>query len=141
MSRILVVDDDPGVCALISALLRRSGLSSEIVTHGDEAVRRLRISCYDAVLLDLMLPGTWGFDIIRFLKAERPVMLPRVIVMTAASNTTLRDFDSSGIHALLRKPFDIDVLMSQVNTCVASGASVGGATTPPARSASPPESA
>jgi DNA-binding response OmpR family regulator len=120
--RVLVVDDDESVCTLLRALLQRANFECEVVCNGDEAVRRLRAASYDAVLLDLMLPGTWGFDIIRFLQAERPSMTRRVIVITAASNATLRDFDTSSIFALLRKPFDIDMLVDAVRECTAAAA-------------------
>jgi two-component system response regulator VanR len=120
--RVLVVDDDESVCTLLRTLLERANFECEVVSNGDEAVRRLRATTYDAVLLDLMLPGTWGFDIIRFLQAERPSMTRRVIVITAASNATLRDFDASSIYALLRKPFDITMLVDAVRECTAAAA-------------------
>jgi DNA-binding response OmpR family regulator len=121
-ARVLVVDDDPAVCSLLEALLSREAIACETVGDGDAAVLRLRQQTYDAILLDLMLPGTWGFDIIRFLQAERPAMARRVIVVTAASNLTLRDFDTSAVYALLRKPFDIEALIATVRGCLSLGA-------------------
>ena len=115
--RVLVVDDDPAVSTLIHALLRRRGYSCDLVADGDDAIRRLRTSDYSAVLLDLMLPGAFGFDVIRFLRAERPATAERVVVMTAACPATLRDFDTSSVHALLHKPFDIDELVANVDEC------------------------
>src|SRR5687768_13858586 len=105
--RVLVVEDDPAIGTLVETLLARRGYDCETITDGEDAIRRLRVCSYDAILLDLMLPGAFGFDILRFLDAERPGMSKRVIVMTAASAATLRDFDASRVAALLRKPFDI----------------------------------
>ena len=116
--RILVVDDDPAICVFIEALLSRKGYACERVGDGDTAVRALRSGTYDAVVLDLMLPGTWGFDIIRFLNAEQPAVARRVVVITAASSATLAHFDVSSVHALIRKPFDIDELVDAVEECV-----------------------
>ena len=121
-ARVLVADDDPAVCTLLKALLRRSAFSCDIVSDGDAALRRLRTSEYDAVLLDLMMPGTWGIDVIRSLQVERPEMVKRVIVITAASTAALRNFDSEPVYALVRKPFDIDELIDTVRTCSSSTA-------------------
>jgi DNA-binding response OmpR family regulator len=117
---VLVVDDDPAICTLIEALLRRQGYTCDVVRDGDDAIRQLRKGRYAAVLLDLMLPGAFGFEVIRFLHAERPSMADRVVVMTAASSATLRDFDASSVRTVMRKPFDINDLMSEVDACALS---------------------
>ncbi|HEV7920624.1 MAG TPA: response regulator [Thermoanaerobaculia bacterium] len=114
---ILIVDDDPGVRALLVALLTHRGYGHALAEDGDEAIGHLRRSCPDAVLLDLMLPNSNGFEVLRFVRAERPEMLSRIIVLTAASNATLRDFDRSGIRALIRKPFDIHQLLAEIDGC------------------------
>jgi len=65
-----------------------------------------------------MLPRLNGFEILRFLKAERRAMLERVIVVTAVAEVTLRDFDDQKfVWALLRKPFDLDGLIETVTEC------------------------
>jgi DNA-binding response OmpR family regulator len=117
--KVLIVEDDDAIRAMLATILARNGYSSEQCGDGDEAVRRLRTNGYDAILLDLMLPGQFGFDILRFLNAERPAMAPRVIVLTAASQATLRDFDASQVHAVMRKPFDVHALLASVRDCAA----------------------
>jgi DNA-binding response OmpR family regulator len=117
-TRVLVVEDDPAICALLEALLRRRGYEFDLVSDGNDAIRRLRCASYSAVLLDLMLPGTFGFDVIRFLRAERPSMTSRVVIITAASTATLENFDGSIVRAVLRKPFDIQELLDHVAACV-----------------------
>jgi DNA-binding response OmpR family regulator len=118
-TRVLVVEDDPAISTLIEALMRRRGYECDVVSDGNEAIQRLRCDSYFAVLLDLMLPGAFGFDVIRFLHAERPAMTSRVVVITAASAATLRDFDDSSVRAVMRKPFDIQELVDQVAACAA----------------------
>jgi DNA-binding response OmpR family regulator len=115
--RVLVVEDDAAIRAFLATLLSHSGYACDFSPDGNDAVDRLRNAEYDAILLDLMLPGQFGFDIIRFLNAERPAMSPRVIVLTAASQATLQDFDESQVHTVIRKPFDIDQLLSNVRAC------------------------
>lgn len=117
-AQVLVVDDDPGVRTLLSALLDRAGYTAEFAEDGVDAVDKLRRNRYGAVLLDLMLPAVNGFEIIRLLKSDRPEQLKRIIVMTAAANRTLENFDDQReIFSLVRKPFDINDLTRQVRAC------------------------
>lgn len=126
---VLLIDDDPCVRGLLAALMKRDGLAHQSVDDGAAAVALLRRSDYDAVVLDLMLPSLNGFEVLRFLKAERPHMLPRVVVITAAGDATLRDFDDGRrVSAVLRKPFDINELSEAVRR--ARPAPSGGETTP-----------
>ena len=115
--RVLIVDDDSAIRELIATLLKHSGIDAEMVADGDAALRNIRYGQYDAIILDLMLPGTNGFEVLRDIKTNWPSMLPRVVVVTAASERTLGDFDRSGIRKLLRKPFDINELVGEVVGC------------------------
>jgi CheY-like chemotaxis protein len=115
---ILIIDDDPAILGLLAVVLRREGFECDLAVDGAEAEKKLRITDYDAILLDLMLPRQNGFELIRFLKAERRAMLERVIVVTAVAEITLRDFtDQKLVCALLRKPFDLHQLVETVTTC------------------------
>lgn len=116
--KVLIVEDDAAIRSLLATLLSRDGYSPEVCGDGNDAVRLLRANGYDVILLDLMLPGQFGFDVIRFLEAERPAMSPRVIVLTAASQATLNGFDASQVHAVMRKPFEVDQLMKNVQECM-----------------------
>jgi DNA-binding response OmpR family regulator len=115
---ILIIDDDPGIRGLLGVVLRREGFDYHLAADGDEAQKKLRRYEYDAILLDLMLPKLNGFEVLRFLKAERRAMLQRVIVVTAVAEITLRDFDDQKlVWALLRKPFDLHQLLQTVAAC------------------------
>ena len=118
VSSILIIDDDPGIRGLLDVVLRRAGFECDVATEGDEAQTKLRRFDYDAILLDLMLPKLNGFEVLRFLKAEKRAMLQRVVVVTAVAEITLRDFDDQKlVWALLRKPFDLDQLLETVAAC------------------------
>jgi len=115
---ILIIDDDPGIRGLLDVVLRRKGFECDLAVDGAEAEKKLRTRDYDAILLDLMLPRLNGFELIRFLKAERRHLLERVIVVTAVAEITLRDFeDQTLVCALLRKPFDLNQLIAAVSAC------------------------
>jgi two-component system, OmpR family, copper resistance phosphate regulon response regulator CusR len=114
-STLLVVDDDDATQILIKAIFQRRNVSVECVSDGNTALSRLRRASYDAVILDLMLPGTNGFEIIRELKSRDRQMLNRVIVMTAVSPVVLGDFHDAGlVRRVMYKPFDIDELTAEV---------------------------
>jgi DNA-binding response OmpR family regulator len=118
---ILIIDDDPGIRGLLSVVLRRKGFDCDIATDGAEAEKKLRTHDYDAILLDLMLPRLNGFEVLRFLKAERRALLERIIVITAVAEITLRDFDDQKlVWALIRKPFDLHNLIETVTDCAAN---------------------
>jgi len=116
--RLLVVDDDEAIQRLMGAIFARREVTVETAGDGAAALDLLRHEQYDAIVLDLMLPGTNGFDVIREVKATEPELLDRIIVLTAASNHTLRDFDDGRlVRRLMRKPFDIDDFVGEVLAC------------------------
>ncbi len=116
--RVLIVDDDDGIQTLMKALLRRREVDVDSASDGDAALRKMRERSYDSIVLDLMLPKVNGFEIVRELKTSLPALLKRTIVVTAASNHALRDFeDSELVRRVLRKPFDINEFIDEVLAC------------------------
>ncbi|HKB53426.1 MAG TPA: response regulator, partial [Ramlibacter sp.] len=76
-------------------------------------------------LLDLMMPDVNGFELLERLCRDSPSLLSRVIVMTGASQRDLRSLDTSRVWGLIRKPFDIDNLVTSTLAC-AQGRRSGG---------------
>ena len=102
--------------------------------NGLEAIAKIRRNRYDAIVLDLMMPLSSGFDAIHYLRAERKEMLHRTVVVTAAAERTLDQLDGDGVAAVLRKPFDIHELLSTIGACIdvsrkATADRAGGGTT------------
>lgn len=117
---VLVVEDDRALGDLLAAVLRRSGTEVELVGRGDVALELIRSRQWDAVLLDLMLPGLNGADVLRRLRDSDPGSLSRIIVLTAASRAVLAKFEFTPlIWRLMRKPFEIADLIREVTDCVA----------------------
>jgi DNA-binding response OmpR family regulator len=121
-ARVLVVDDDLGIRTLLGAALQLYGYECEAVPDGRGAIDALSRGSWDAILLDLLLPQTNGFEVIRFMKANRPQMLQRTIVMTAAQQKTLRDFsDARELFCVFAKPFDLHELLAALALCAKAG--------------------
>jgi DNA-binding response OmpR family regulator len=117
VATILLVEDDEPTRVLIAALCRRIGIEVDLAGDGAHALELIRLRPYSALLLDLMLPKMNGFELLREIRACRPALLCRTIILTAVSDATLRDFDGGGTLALLRKPFDIADLVDALIAC------------------------
>ncbi|HKJ75704.1 MAG TPA: response regulator transcription factor [Gammaproteobacteria bacterium] len=85
MSRILLVDDDEALCELLVEYLEGEGFDVVAVHDGEQAVTRAAEGGWDAVVLDVMLPGLSGFDV---LKRIRPVLPAPVLMLTARGEDT-----------------------------------------------------
>ena len=116
----LVAEDDAGVRTLLVALLRHLGIHSVPVENGAQAIDCLRRTSFDGVILDIMMPALNGFEVLEYIRAERPHLQQRTIVVTAASEKTYRYFDTSRIHLLIRKPFEIDELLEAIRKIATS---------------------
>src|SRR5438270_9141853 len=114
--RILIVDDDDAIRALLFTILRRRRFAVDGARNGVDALARLRKCTYSVMLLDLMMPMKSGWEVLDELKklpaAERPI----VIVLTAGNEP--RDLDPSIVAGSIRKPFDVDLLMATVTACM-----------------------
>jgi CheY-like chemotaxis protein len=114
---VLLVEDNEATCTLITALLQRD-FQIEVAADGLEAVEKLRTNQYAAVLLDLRMPQHDGFEVLDFLQANNPQMLPHVLVVTAMLSK--REIDrarSYAICGIVTKPFDVDTLLAAVRQC------------------------
>lgn len=78
--RVLIVEDEPKILALLDEYLRASGYETECLSDGNDAVRTVREHAPDIVLLDVMLPGKSGLDICRDLRGFSQVP---IIMITA----------------------------------------------------------
>ena len=108
-SRVLVVDDEPAIRALVAKIVERAGHPVDTARDGAEAIEKLDQTDYAVIVLDLMMPNIDGYGLIQHLK-ERQGAKPAVIVVSAGDSAALRQLDGALVHSILRKPFDIDVL-------------------------------
>lgn len=100
--KVLVVDDEEEICALLRFEFEHAGL--EVTTAGSvaEARNRLQADRFDLLLTDIGLPDGSGLEI---LEAARKVV-PRVFLMTAQAKITLDEAIARGARKLYAKPFD-----------------------------------
>lgn len=111
MIRVLIVDDEKPICDLIDINLSAAGYACKSVQDGLAAIDLIEKEEFDLILLDVMLPGADGFDIMEYI---RPLKVP-VIFITAKGN--VRDKIRGlklGAEDYLVKPFDVLELMARV---------------------------
>jgi CheY-like chemotaxis protein len=111
IGRVLVIDDEAAIRALVAKVIERAGLSVDTAADGADAIARLESGGdqYDVLVVDLMMPRVDGSGVVEYVKAMKGPR-PTVIVVSAGDAPTLHKLDSSVVHSILRKPFEIDVL-------------------------------
>jgi len=116
---ILLAEDDETINRLLTEFLALRGYTVESAFNGAEAIEALRRRPYDAVVLDLMMPGIDGTAVIAFMLETSPELVAKTIVISAyplAASVTLRE----RVCAVLQKPFDMDAFGLVVDACVAT---------------------
>ena len=110
---VLLVDDEEDFTATLAERLETRGLDVDVSSNGPDAIERVRDKTYDALVLDLAMPGMDGIETMKRLLSENPDL--QVILLTGQG--TLRkgvEAMSSGAMEFLEKPADIDSLLEQI---------------------------
>src|SRR5438309_2341745 len=102
--RILIVEDEARIRAFLARAFQAEGLIVDVAEDGERGLERALGSSYQLVILDLLLPGLDGLELLRELQARKPE-LP-VLILTARSDlpTKLRGFELGAVDHL-SKPF------------------------------------
>ena len=118
--RLLLVEDDGKLVRALHRGLEREGYVVDVAETGDDALSRADANEYDAVVLDLMLPGTDGFSVCRALR-EREQWVP-VLMLTARDHVKdrIRGLDA-GADDYLVKPFDFGELLARLRALTRRG--------------------
>src|SRR5438309_9930791 len=116
MSRILVVEDEAHLAQGLRFNLEAEGYSAEVVGDGEAATDRLlgRKENFDAVVLDIMLPGKDGFSVVSELRAARNYVPVLMLTARGRPEDVLQGF-ASGADDYLPKPFDLSILLARLH--------------------------
>ena len=115
MSRVLVVEDEAHLAQGLRFNLEAEGYEAEVVGDGEEATDRLleKEEKFDAVVLDIMLPGKDGFSVVSELRAARNYVPVLMLTARGRPEDVLRGF-ASGADDYLAKPFDLSILLARL---------------------------
>jgi DNA-binding NtrC family response regulator len=115
--RVLIVDDEGELVFTLAERLGLRGFEAEGVTSGEEALERIRATAFDAVVLDVKMPGMGGIEVVRQMKTLRPLM--PVIMMTGhGCRETSEEGLQAGAYRYLMKPVQIDALVQIIREAV-----------------------
>lgn len=114
---IFVVDDDEGVRELITLTLLKEGFRVDSVSTGKEALEKIKANNYDLIILDLMLPGYGGFEILRELQIEGKNNIPVVIITGKYIDRSTQEIIKMepNVVEFVEKPIKINVFTAIVH--------------------------
>jgi two-component system OmpR family response regulator len=115
--RVLVVEDEAKLAQVLARGLREEGYAVDVTGRGEDALWMAKANPYDAILLDVMLPGADGFEVCRRLR-DQAVWSP-VLMLTArdAVNDRVSGLDA-GADDYLAKPFSFEELLARIRALV-----------------------
>ena len=112
--RILIVEDEQSLASLIGDRLRKERYTVDVSNDGEEGLYNALSGIYDLIILDIMLPGVDGIEILKELRREDHDV--KVIMLTAKAELDDRLLGfASGANDYVPKPFHIDELVARVN--------------------------
>jgi len=115
MSRVLVVEDEEHLAQGLRFNLEAEGYAAEVVGDGESATDRLleKSEPFDAVVLDIMLPGKDGFSVVTELRAAKNYVPVLMLTARGRPEDVLKGF-ASGADDYLAKPFDLSILLARL---------------------------
>jgi len=118
--RVLLVEDDPRIARFVSQGLREQTYAVDVTADGDDALYKAAVNDYDAVILDVMIPGRDGFQVCRELRASGSNV--PVIMLTArdAIQDRITGLDT-GADDYLTKPFEVAELLARLRALLRRG--------------------
>ena len=118
--RILVVEDDKKVASFLEKGLREEGYSVDVAHDGTSGLMRAHVYDYDLLILDVMLPGMTGIEIIRDLRAREKTVPALMLTARDAREDVVLGLDA-GADDYLAKPFGFDELLARIRALLRRG--------------------
>jgi len=114
--KILLVDDDPDICLTMKIFFDDAGFDLQVVKNGSECLEELEKGFHGVVLMDVMMPGMNGWDVVREM-VDKGYMDGNVVAMFSVAAPSEEDMDDLGdyVAGFISKPFDTEELIEIVN--------------------------
>lgn len=118
--RVLLIEDEPNIIEAISYLLSRDGWTVHTHSDGETAIEKVMQGVPELIILDVMLPGRSGYDILRDLRAKPETADVPVMMLTARGQARDRELaESLGATQFMTKPFSNAEVLDSVRTLAA----------------------
>jgi two-component system OmpR family response regulator len=114
--RLLVVEDEPDLLSSLAEALREDGYAVDLAANGEDGLTKALFADYDAVVLDVMLPGMDGFTVLQRLRGKKKTP---VLMLTARDQTSdrVRGLDG-GADDYLAKPYELPELLARIRALI-----------------------
>lgn len=117
--QVLVIEDEPNIAEAISFILSREGWKVSIHTSGTTAVQAVHDISPDVLILDVMLPGKSGYDILQDLRSSDTTRALPVLMLTARGQKTDRELAQRlGVNRFMTKPFSNTEMLSNLRELI-----------------------
>lgn len=118
--RLLLVEDDPGIISFLEKGLREAKYALDVAQDGDDALYKTSLNEYDAIILDIMIPGPDGMEVCRELRSQGSKV--PVIMLTARDDVQDRVLGLDvGADDYLTKPFQVSELLARLRAVMRRG--------------------
>ncbi|OPZ19880.1 MAG: Response regulator PleD [candidate division BRC1 bacterium ADurb.BinA364] len=119
--RILVVDDENDVQLVIKTALQSEGFDVATASNGPDALAEVANRQPDLIVLDVMMPGMTGFQVLEKLKSnEKTARIPVIMLTGVSERSKIQEALASGTDYYIVKPFEFHDLIGKVNSALAA---------------------
>ena len=115
---VLLIEDEPNIAEAIRFLLSREGLRVSHLAQGDTALEQMRADRPDLVIVDHMLPGLSGLEIVQDLRAD-PTLSALPVIMLTARGRDRQIAEQAGVDRFIAKPFANADILAEVRAIMA----------------------
>ena len=115
--RILIVEDEVHLAEALRQILWEEKYKTDVVYDGDDGFEYAMSNAYDAIILDIMLPGQNGIEVVRRLRAEKN-NVPILLLTAKGDEENRAEGYSAGADGYIAKPFSIKTLRTRVNSLI-----------------------
>ena len=108
MKKILAIDDTEIILDILKLHLDKEGYNVQTCDNPEKAMLQIADEPFDLILLDIMMPGTNGLDVLKFIKQQEKNRFTPVVMLTAKDDmNSIRDCLTNGALEYMTKPFNI----------------------------------
>ncbi len=115
---IMVVDDEPNTLKVIKDILKAEGFKPITAKNGKDALKILKKSKVDLILLDIMMPGMDGWDVCEKIKADKKTEKIPIVFLTAKDEPVSRSMGSLAAADYITKPFEYKDLIKRIKRII-----------------------
>jgi DNA-binding response OmpR family regulator len=118
-AHVLLIEDEPNICEAIRFILMRDGFTVSVLAEGRDAEAQVRVQRPDVLILDVMLPGRSGYEVLAALRADPDTQALPVLMLTARGQSRDRaEAERVGATGFMTKPFSNADILAAVRALV-----------------------